>query len=119
LPDDGRPDWPVRRRVDEVAGSKPATPTGPGSEPTSVTHGSFLYNSIHRFDDQAAAPPPTAARKSLTLDYLVTYGGQGLHAQIPKQFAIVLCVEFGLRVPHPAARKCFPEIFFTSGEDAR
>ena len=35
---------------------------GPGSEPTSVTHGSFLYNSIYRFDDQAAAPPPTAAR---------------------------------------------------------
>jgi hypothetical protein len=62
VPDDGRPDWPLRRRNDEVVGSKPATPTGPGSEPTSVTHGSFLYNSIYRFDDQAAAPPRTAAR---------------------------------------------------------
>jgi hypothetical protein len=62
VPDDGRPDWPVRRLDDEVVGSKPATPTGPGSEPTSVTRGSFLYNSIYRFDDQAAAPPATAAR---------------------------------------------------------
>ena len=64
MPDDGRPDWPVRLRGDEVVGSKPATPPrqGPGSEPTSATHGSFLYNSIYRFDDQAAAPPRTAAR---------------------------------------------------------
>jgi hypothetical protein len=29
-------------------------------EPTSVTHGTFLYNSIYRFDHQAAAPPPAS-----------------------------------------------------------
>jgi hypothetical protein len=33
---------------------------GPGLEPTSVTHGTFLYNSIYRFDHQAAAPPPAS-----------------------------------------------------------
>jgi hypothetical protein len=56
VPDDGRPDWPVRRRGDEVVGSKPATPAGPG------VGADFGYNSIYRFDDQAAAPPRTAAR---------------------------------------------------------
>jgi len=30
-------------------------------EPTSATHGTILYNSIYRFDDQAAAPPGISA----------------------------------------------------------
>jgi hypothetical protein len=60
VPDDGQQDWPVRLRDDEIAGSKPATPTppprhGPGLEPTSVTHGTILHNSIYRFGDQTAA----------------------------------------------------------------
>jgi hypothetical protein len=74
VPDDGRPDWPVRPRDDVVVGSKPDTPTGPGSEPTSVTHGSLLYNSIYRFDDQTGpASADCSANENLRLpchDYL-------------------------------------------------
>jgi hypothetical protein len=48
---------PIRQPAAVRAYRQPdtATPTWPGLEPTSVTHGTILHNSMYRFDDQTAA----------------------------------------------------------------
>jgi hypothetical protein len=55
-------DWTSRSAYETTRSwvRSPPPRHGPGLEPTSVTHETFLYNSIYRFDHQAAAPPPAS-----------------------------------------------------------